>query len=183
MVFVLTSNPSDVKSVKYIEDDFYFCLLHDYRNPVLLNRTRMYQFDIIHHQSVPVEDWYKSEGNMNFRFHPVDSFQEAVDTIGELIASQYKIQQDRDEDIREELTVTTCCPYQWNQRMTRLLISYLVSNGADGAGCNNLYRTLKFPSMDRVIHMLKSTLNSENISAEDPVTLAYAINLAWGGVF
>lgn len=183
MVFVLTSNPSDVKSVKYIGDDFYFCLLHDYRNPISTSRTRMYQFDIVHHQSVPVTDLYKSEGNMNFRFHPVDTFEEAVDVIGELIANQYKVQQARDEDVREELTVTVCCPFQWSQRMTRLITDYLTAAGADDVGCNNLFRTLMFPSMDRVIQMLQSTLNSKNISADDPATLAYAINLAWGGAF
>ena len=183
MIFTLTSNVQDVESIKYIQDDFVLCLTCSYINPMTTKRSKLYHFDIIHHSSVPVEDLYGSDGELLFDFHPVNTITDAIEKIAEILNTRYQKEQAKeDEDLQDEISLACCCSYPWTQRITRLISEELEDLEADVA-CQNLYRTLKQPSIDRIVQMLNSMLNTTTVTAEDPVVIGYALQRALGGMF
>lgn len=180
MIFTLTSNNLDVQSIKDIQDDFILSLSCNYPSPIKL-KTKIYQFDIIHHPSIPVADMYQSEGDLIFKFYSVDTISEAVDQIADLLNLRYQREFNRDEDVRDEISLAVCCNYQWTQKITSLISSRLDELDADIA-CQNLYRTLKQPSIERITTMLNNMLNTDKVVSADPVTFGFALQNVLGGM-
>lgn len=180
MIRLITSNIIPIRSIKDYNDNFIICYLHtSLITPHNPPKTK-YIFEI-YYQTDMLIDEEETDHEMVFNYHPVSTITEALDKIADFVQYEVETEMDKDEDLRDEVTVGVCCDYSWNTQV----VKYLNSNFADHElefECLNLYQYLKIVRVERLVQTLKGALGTEFIYPEDPVNFGYALHLGLAGL-
>ena len=176
MIHVITSSIND-KSI------------HDEKNDFILVKTELrpfiarwneeyYQFDLYYKDDMELDSSkeYTGSNNLQYGFHPVSTVAQALEQIIKDIHNYYI----RTNIDNEESMTVIACDYNLNRQITNYINSIPDTNQNmlfnNEIGCNDIYRTLKLPSKEHLTKYLKSSLNSEFIYPDDPVSYGYAIH-------
>lgn len=179
MTYILTSNQSELE-FNY-SDDFELSLFSNQKNHINLKQPEQYHFQIFSKDTKPLTESYQSENEFYFEFHDVPDIGESIRQIAETIVNREQKELEKDEDLREELTIIVCCTYKWNRRIVNLLNEQFREFNSE-LECLDLYRYMKIGSTERMTQGLKGVLNTDHIYPDDPVMYGFAIYQITGGV-
>lgn len=174
MTHIISSNLESVKSIRLYNENFIIVHLHVVHQAPLMKYTPRYIYDIYYQDGMELDDSYESEDDVKFNLYPVASITEALDNIAdELVDTDYE-ESKKDEDKTEEIAVICACNPDWNKQVTKYMNDQFSSLDSS-LEAMNLYTYMKIGSMDRLVQSLKSSLNTEFVYPDEPISFAYAL--------
>jgi len=175
MIHVITSNPLDIRSIKFYADDFVICDTYQKTMPPMM--VPVYQIDVYYHEDLdPVifED-YEDEPDIRYMFKPVPSIIHALEDIAEKLEPTEKQSEDTDEHM-----LAVACGYDWNQQICKRL-NLSLKDAESKTRALNIYTAMKMTSQDKLVQFIKSVLGSENVFPDDPIAFGYALHVSLNG--
>lgn len=179
MINIITSNPTDIKSIHGYHDNFIIVHLSEATLIPMSMDTVGYNFHVYHQDRMDLSEYdeYQSSSNMRFQFHPVRNIIEALDKIIENIVQaeeRARTEAQRFNENQEEIMIASVCDMSWNKQGMKYIDSELAQRNCESS-CLNLYQYLRVGSIERLAEILKARLRSDFVYPEDPVAFSYAI--------
>lgn len=181
MIFILTSNNTNIKNIKDYNENFIFCLIHSINQYPFRIPKDKFIFDIYYQDGMDIDIESNTE-DMEFRYHNLSTITEVLDSISDYLYQIENTERNKDEDIRDEIMFGVCCEYNINNQICKYLINS-ISNYEDSELIPvNLYQYLKVGSSDKMCQILKRMLHTEFIYPDDPTSYSFALFSAVKGV-
>lgn len=184
MTNVITSNQISIKgNIRSYQNNFIIC--HLYTKNILVTSSPLEQmvFDIYYQDGMDLEtngEEYENTDTMKFNFHPVPTITSAFDMISSEICDMELDAEDENENQNTEIfRCFIACQYSWNQAATAYFRNQFEELQME-TPAENIFRCLKLPSMERLVNLLKVSLNTTFIYPDDPISFSYAIYKALG---
>lgn len=180
MLFCLSSKCSGVTHIREYTENFVFGLLHiRYEYPFHPPKT-IYVFDIYYQDGMDIEEEENTD-NMEFRYHSCSTITDALDQISKLLYDIDFVEQQKDEDIREDIMIGVCCDYKINKEICNYLNQKFNEYEDTELQSIDLYQYLKIGSSQSMVQVLKRMLHTEFIYPDDPIAYVYALYQAIQG--
>lgn len=180
MIHLLTSNLLPIRSIREYNDNFIFCHTRVERMVPVIQPKFRYIFDVYHQDEMVFDSDYSDNEDFSFHFIPVSTMTEALDLISDQLMKIEQSEKSKNEDIRDELTVSICCDYSWSKQVVKYLNSCFADHDSE-LTCLDLYQYMKIPSVEKMKEFVSSILNTKFVYPEDPISFGYALHQAING--
>lgn len=178
MLYIITSSYLNFSSIMNYQENFILSVLHSSISKVHRTRTKIFQFDIYtQDSSSPELEDCSSEDGINYDIHEHSAIIQSLDEIAEMFMDESIRQQQRTNDLQEEIIIASCCSYGINSQVVKYLNRYFTSNSSE-LKVLNLYQQLRIPSSDKMSELLRSLLGTNFIYPDDPISFGYALESA-----
>lgn len=174
MLFCLSSNCSSVAHIREYTESFALCLLHTRYEYPFHPPKRTFVFDVYYQDGMDMEP-EENENNMEFRYHSCSTITDALDQIAELLINISQVEQNKDEDIREEIMISVCGTYKTNKEICNYLNECFVNHDDTDLQAVDLYQYYKIGSSVAMTNTFKKILHTEFIYPDDPISFSYAM--------
>ncbi len=181
MIFCITSNNLSSKNIMTYSDNFVFSVIHSENIAPSMSGSKKHVFDIFYQDGMGIEE-EESTGDMKFIYHPVNSVEQALTKIFDYLSYYLENEAEKAEDLRDEIITICSCDYDINSQVCKYLNNLFSDNETDYK-VSNIYKSFKIPSTERLVEILKKSLNTEFIYSDDSVAFGYAIYKALDGAF
>lgn len=160
--------------------EFILSMLKPSYNPITINSDPVYNFYIYTDNKSKFLEEYQTLGNLQFQVNQVDSISDGITQICELISSYSEIESQKDIDDQSDIHIVLATTPIKN----RLIINQMkkeLSNDASNLDYVDLFKTTRCPSVDNLVKLMMSRLDTKYIYLDDPVNFGLSVYLTLKG--
>lgn len=160
--------------------EFILSMLKPSYNPITINSDPVYNFYIYTDNKSKFLEEYQTLGNLQFQVNQVDSISDGVTQMCELISNYSEIESQKDVDDQSDIHIVLATTPIKN----RLIINQMkkeLSNDASNLDYVDLFKTTRCPSVDNLVKLMMSRLDTKYIYPDDPVNFGLSVYLTLRG--